>query len=132
MSGLDMREDIWRYAGGTPNVPALYAGISGAEIINDVGVEAIRRRHIELGSYAVERAQEEGLTVNSPLDARVRGGHVTVDFPGAAAACNELIRRKFIVDYRPGSGIRVAPHFYNTREEVDAVFGEIRSIIRAA
>lgn len=129
MSGLDMRDDVWRYAGGTPNVPALYAGISGAEIINEVGIGNIRRRHIELSSLAVDRALEEGLQVNSPLDAEQRGGHVTVDFPGAKAACDELIRRKFIVDYRPGSGIRVAPHFYNTRAEVEAVFAEIRSII---
>jgi len=132
MSGLDMRDDVWRYAGGTPNVPALYAGISGAEVICDVGVDNIRKRHIEMTSFAVERAQEEGLTVNSPLDHRVRGGHVTVDFPGAHEACDELIRRKFIVDFRPGSGIRIAPHFYNTRDEVDAVFAEIRKIIDGA
>ena len=129
MSGLDMRDDIWRYAGGTPNVPAVYAGLSGAEIINDVGIENIRKRHIEHTTFAIERAQEEGLKINSPLDSKVRGGHVTVDFPGSRAACDELIRRKFIVDYRPGSGIRIAPHFYNEREEVDAVFAELRKII---
>lgn len=128
MSGLDMRDDIWRYAGGTPNVPALYAGMSGAETIAEVGVENIRRRHIEFTTLAVELAQEAGLQVNSPLDARARGGHVTVNFPGAHRACDELIRRKFIVDFRPGSGIRIAPHFYNTREEVEAVFAEIRDI----
>lgn len=132
MSGLDMRDDVWRYAGGTPNVPALYAGISGAEIINEVGMENIRRRHVELTTFAVDRAQEEGLEINSPLDSRLRGGHVTVNFPGAKEACDQLIRRKFIVDYRPGSGIRVAPHFYNTRDEVDAVFTEIRKIIDGA
>jgi kynureninase len=129
MSGLDLRDDIWRYAGGTPNVPALYAGIGGAEIIAEVGVENIRKRHVELTTLAVERAQAQGLRVNSPLDPRLRGGHVTVDFPGSKAACDELIRRKFIVDYRPGAGIRIAAHFYNTREEVDAVFDEMRNII---
>ena len=129
MSGLDMRDDIWRYAGGTPNVPAVYAGLSGAEVINDVGVENIRKRHIDFTTFAIERAQEEGLKINSPLDSKVRGGHVTVDFPGSKEACDELIRRKFIVDYRPGSGIRIAPHFYNEREEVDAVFDELRKVI---
>ncbi len=131
MRGLDMRDDVWRYAGGTPNVPALYAGISGAEIVREVGVENIRKRHIEFTTFAIERAQAEGLKVNSPLDHRVRGGHVTVDMPDAHAVCDELIRRKFIVDYRPGSGIRIAPHFYNTKDEVDAVFAEIRKIVDA-
>jgi kynureninase len=129
MSGLEFAGDAWRYAGGTPNPAALYAGLSGLEIINEVGVAAIRQRSVELTSLAVRTAQEFGLRVNSPLDARSRGGHVTVDFPDSAAASEELIRRGFFVDYRPKAGIRIAPHFYNTSEEVSAVFEEIRSII---
>ena len=39
---------------------------------------------------------------------------------------DELIRRRFITDYRPPTGIRVAPHFYNTMEEVDAVIDEMK------
>ena len=43
----------------------------------------------------------------------------------------ELIRRRFIIDYRPGAGIRIAPHFYNTDDECLAILDEVRSI-RAA
>jgi kynureninase len=129
MSGLELADNAWRYAGGTPNPAALYAGLSGLEIINEVGVESIRQRSIELTSLAVRQAQEMGLHVNSPLDPKTRGGHVTVDFPKSQAASEELIRRGFIVDYRPNAGVRIAPHFYNTSEEVSAVFEEIRSII---
>ena len=32
---------------------------------------------------------------------------------------DELIRRNVLIDYRPGAGIRVAPHFYNTEDEID-------------
>ena len=129
MSGLDLADDAWRYAGGTPNPAALYAGISGLEIINEVGVGAIRERSVELTSQAARLAHELGLRLNSPQEASLRGGHVTIDFPGAQAASDELIRRKFIVDYRPKAGIRIAPHFYNTAEEVSAVFEEIHAII---
>ncbi len=48
--------------------------------------------------------------------------------PDGAAAADELIRRGVIVDYRPGAGIRMAPHFYNTEAEIDhamAALGEI-------
>jgi kynureninase len=121
-------EDVWRYAGGTSNVPALYAVISGLEIINEVGVDAIRERSVELTSRAVERALDEGFSVNSPRDATRRGGHVTVDLPDARHACDELIKRGFLVDFRPNAGIRIAPHFYNTRDEVDAVFDELAAI----
>jgi kynureninase len=128
MGAFECADDVWRYAGGTTNVPAIYAAISGLEIINEVGVEQIRRRSTELTSALVDRARELGLSVRSPLDAAARGGHVTVDLPDAKRACDELIRRGFIVDFRPESGIRIAPHFYNTREEVNAALRELASI----
>jgi len=129
MSALEFANNAWRYAGGTPNPAALYAGLSGLEIINEIGVESIRQRSIELTSLAVRAAEKMGLQLNSPHNSNSRGGHVTVDFPGAQAASEELIRRGFMVDYRPKAGVRIAPHFYNTSEEVSAVFEEIGSII---
>jgi kynureninase len=129
MSGLDLADDAWRYAGGTPNPVAYYAALTGLEIVNDLRVEHIRQRSIELTEHAVHCALDAGLTLNSPTDAGARGGHVTVDFPNSEAACRELIRRKYLVDYRPKAGIRIAPHFYNTHDEVSAVFSEIRGII---
>ncbi len=121
-------DDVWRYAGGTSNVPALYAAISGLEIIADAGVDAIRARSVELSSLLIDRALEHRLTVRSPLDAAARGGHVTLDVPDARRACDELIRRGFMVDFRPNAGIRIAPHFYNTRDEVEAVVRELAAI----
>ncbi len=129
MSGMDLADSAWRYAGGTPNPAALYAASSGPEIVAEIGVEAIRKRSTELTSYAIEQALANGLTVNTPVAPAERGGHVTVDFPLAQTVCRELIRRRFMVDYRPRAGIRVAPHFYNSQAEVGAVFSEIRSIL---
>jgi kynureninase len=53
---------------------------------------------------------------------------VTVDFDGAEEAHHELIRRKFIVDYRPEAGIRISPHFYTSDEEIEAILQEIRKL----
>ena len=50
------------------------------------------------------------------------------DFVGAADVCRELNRRKFFCDHRPGAGIRIAPHFYTKREEIDLFFGELKKI----
>jgi kynureninase len=43
----------------------------------------------------------------------------------------ELARREIMVDYRPQAGIRVAPHFYNTDEEVEHTVRQIREIAYA-
>ena len=45
------------------------------------------------------------------------------------AVAEELIRRRFIIDYRPPLGIRIAPHFYNTLDEVDAIMAEMQTIV---
>ena len=42
-----------------------------------------------------------------------------VDVPDGYAVTQELIRREVIVDYRPGAGIRMSPHFYNTEAEIE-------------
>ena len=41
------------------------------------------------------------------------------------AVTQELLRREVLVDYRPGAGIRVSPHFYTRDDELHALFAEI-------
>jgi kynureninase len=40
----------------------------------------------------------------------------------------ELIKREFIVDYRPGAGVRISPHFYTKDEELELIIEEMKSI----
>jgi kynureninase len=128
LDAIDYAPSIWRFAGGSPPVPALYSARTGYEIVKAVGVDKIRAKSKRQVARLIERAREQGLTVNAPADPEKRGGTVAVDFPGADAACKELIKRKFIVDYRPKAGIRISPHFYNTDEECDQVLDEIKKI----
>jgi kynureninase len=122
---------IMRFAGGTPNVPAAYAAAPGYQAVVDIGIERIRERSMSLTQPLLEGALERGFTVRSPAVAERRGGHVTIDPGDAERVHHELIARKFVVDYRPGSGIRISPHFFNTAEECTAVLDEIVAI-RAA
>ena len=34
-----------------------------------------------------------------------------------------------IIDYRPDAGIRMAPHFYNTEEEIDHAIDTLDAIV---
>jgi kynureninase len=40
----------------------------------------------------------------------------------------ELVRREFVIDYRPGAGVRISPHFYTTDEELMLVIEEMKKI----
>ena len=108
-----------RFQSGTPNIPALYAARAGYEIIREIGVEAIRVRSLRLTRLLIERAQAAGFRLNTPLQDSQRAGAVIIDVPDGEAVSQQLILQGVIVDYRPGAGIRIAPHFYNTEQEID-------------
>jgi len=120
--------DIRRFLHGSPAIPALYAAQSGYRIINKVGVETIRQKSIRQTTRLIELAEAAGFEVTSPRNPEQRGGTITVGHPAAASITKELIRREFIVDYRPGAGVRISPHFYNTDEELEAVIDEMKKI----
>ena len=108
-----------RFQSGTPNVPSLYSARAGYEIVAEIGVPAIRARSLALTRRLMDAACAAGFRLNTPEGDAERGGSVIVDVPNGAAVADELIRRGIIIDHRPGAGIRIAPHFYNTEEEID-------------
>jgi len=125
---LHYASNITRFLHGSPAIPALYAAQSGYRIINEIGVERIREKSMRQTEYLVNLAEEAGFRVTSPKDVNQRAGTITIAHEYAAAVTKELIRREFIVDYRPGAGIRISPHFYTTDEELQLVIEEIKKI----
>jgi kynureninase len=119
---------IERFLHGSPSIPALYAARSGYKIINEIGVPAIREKSVRQTTRLMELADEAGFKVTSPRDPARRGGTVTIAVDHASAVTRELVHRDIIVDYRPGAGVRISPHFYTTDEEVERVVSEMKAI----
>jgi kynureninase len=120
--------NITRFLHGSPAIPALYAAQSGYKIINEIGVPAIREKSVRQTQKLIELAEEAGFRVTSPRDPARRGGTITVWDDNASAITKELVRREFIVDYRPGAGVRISPHFYTTDEELGLIVNEMKKI----
>lgn len=130
---LHLADGVRRFAGGTPGVPAAYAAAPAYEALADIGIAAVRERSVSLTQPLLESALERGFAVRSPHNPAQRGGHVTID-PGTADVPTdrvhaELHRRGFVVDQRPGVGIRVSPHFYNTADEAQAVLSAMQDVL---
>jgi kynureninase len=126
---LDLREDRYRLANGTPPIAALYAVQPGVEIIAEVGIAAIRANSIRQTELLIALADAAGCAVFSPRDADVRGGTVTLQPPHAYEVSREMLARQIVIDYREGAGIRIAPHFYNTDDEIRAAVDAITDIL---
>jgi selenocysteine lyase/cysteine desulfurase len=86
-------------------------------LLSAVGMPTIRAHSLRCTARVMERADEAGLTVVTPRQDERRGGVLALRFPGDAEVTRRLVASGFICSYR--GALRVAPHFYNTLEEVD-------------
>jgi len=127
-SDLRYAPTVARFLHGSPAIPALYAAQSGYQIIREIGVEQIRTKSIRQTTRLIALAEEAGFRVTSPKDPAVRGGTITVWHEDAAAITRELVRRNIVVDFRPGAGVRISPHFYTKDEELEVVIGTMQEI----
>ncbi len=118
----------YRFGTGTPTIPGYVVAATGHALIRDLGVERIRAHNLRLTTRLAGLALERGLHVNTPLEPERRTGWIGIDFEGSEHACRRLIERRVFVDYRPGCGIRVSPHFYTTDAEIDAFFDALDAV----
>ncbi len=119
----------WRWLAGTPAVPALFAGLEGPRLIAEAGVDAIRAKSVRQTAWLVSEADRRGWRVHAPRDPARRGGTVAFDVPQAASVARALLAENVVIDYRPGAGIRVAPHFYTTDDELATCVAAIDTIL---
>jgi len=118
---IDYAPGVQRFAGGTPGVAAAYAAGPGAQALLDVGVRRVRERSVSLTQPLVEAALDRGWRVNSPLDPARRGGHVSIDPGESQRVLDTLIAQGFALDFRPGLGLRVGPHFFTEAAEIESL-----------
>jgi kynureninase len=126
---LEYADGVARFLTGTPNVPALYAAKAGYDVIEEVGVDAIRRRSLDLTDHLIRLADHAGFEVTSQRDQTRRGASVTVRVPGFEGVHKELAERQILCDFRPEVGLRLGPHFFNTAEELDYAVGQVEDIL---
>jgi len=120
----------WHWLNGTPSIPSLFAAIEGPRIVQRAGIERIRAKSIRQTSRLIELADARGYKVTAPRDVERRGGTIAFDVPHSYGVSQALLAENIIVDYRPNAGIRVAPHFYTSDEELERAVAMIDEILR--
>jgi len=128
MPGQTYADSVWRYLGGTPAIAPLYQARAGTEIVVEIGARAIREKSLRSTAKVIGLVDERKFALHTPRAPERRAGSVVFDFVGSADVARELNRRRFFCDHRPGAGIRIAPHFYNTEEEIDLFFEELDQV----
>lgn len=117
---MEFTKSAYRWLGGTSVIPALYAAIAGPQIVARAGIPAIREKSMHQTARLIELADARGYRIHAPRDPNRRGGTVAIDVPHGYEVAQCLLARDILIDYRPGAGIRVAPHFYTRDDELES------------
>jgi selenocysteine lyase/cysteine desulfurase len=113
-----------RFQSGTPPIPAIYAGIAGIELMEEIGIADTREHVNALNSRLLDGLDELRARVVTPRRPKRRGALICVaalDAPALVAA----LRREGIVTSERDGNLRVSAHCYNSVEDVDAVLASL-------
>jgi selenocysteine lyase/cysteine desulfurase len=122
---LVWHDDARRFEQGTPALAAVHAQLGGLEVIEEIGVPAIRGATSRLTEDLVARATELGFRPRVAAAAAVRSGIVMLPSADPHADVAELAARGIVVDARPGH-VRLSPYFYNVVEDHVAALETLR------
>lgn len=92
-------------------------------------MERVREKSVRQTERLIALADARGYPVRAPRDPARRGGTVAFDVPHGYEVAQALLARDVVVDYRPGAGIRVAPHFYTSDDELEGAVGQVDEIL---
>ena len=130
---------IKRFASGTPAILSLIGMEAGIDITLEAGIKLLQEKSIQQSEAFIKEVINKlvplGFSIESPLDHRKRGSHVTISHYASWQICQALIagngeHPKIIPDFRPPHFIRfgITP-LYTRFEEIKRVVEVLKEII---
>ncbi|MHA7098039.1 aminotransferase class V-fold PLP-dependent enzyme [Priestia aryabhattai] len=113
-----------RFETGTPSFISVYAAYEALNLLLDVGINHIHSYLKKLNRFTRECGLQSGLQINSPLATEITSG-ITSFYMDNASEIEKRLREENILVSARNDVIRIAPHFYNTKEEVEYAITEL-------
>ncbi|NOX17889.1 MAG: aminotransferase class V-fold PLP-dependent enzyme [Chlorobi bacterium] len=125
---LSLKPDASRYQTGTMNALGIVAFDKSLELFDSVGINEIEKEVLSNTNYFIEKLTAIGIVplLDGVADIN-RAGIVTFPINKPETILAELKKRNITGELREGL-IRMAPHFYNTKEEIDIAVDALKEI----
>lgn len=119
--------DATRFEGGTPNFIGAMSLSESIAVMESAGRARIAEHVLALTDHLADGLRSVGAQLSTVRGGGCSSGIVTFRLPDAdpVELGKALQRDGVVTTYRP-NGIRVAPHGYNTVEEIDALLEGVR------
>ncbi|RFB11490.1 aminotransferase class V-fold PLP-dependent enzyme [Bacillus sp. HNG] len=113
-----------RFETGTPSFISIYAAYEALKLLLEVGISNIETHLKELTQFTIHYGQEKGLHLIGPLSTDNRTSLMSFHVENASKVEAMLRDKKIIVSARKDV-IRIAPHFYNIKDEIKCAIDEL-------
>jgi cysteine desulfurase / selenocysteine lyase len=124
---IDPDETARRYENGTQNYCGITALEASTSTLLEVGIGNIAEHVSALTDAVIAMCDELGFDTLTPRDRAHRAGIVSFTCPDPQRMFDRLTANRVMVSMREGM-LRIAPHFYNTIEDI----GALRSVLAVA
>jgi selenocysteine lyase/cysteine desulfurase len=88
------------------------------QLLSQIGIKNIEKHNWELLNLLIDYLNDSPYQVESSLEPLHRSSILSFSGKNIKRLYEKLIKNKILVSFREGS-IRVSPHFYNTKEEIE-------------
>lgn len=116
-----------RYENGTLNAVGIVALHESLGLLLEIGVDRIHRQLLALTDRLLEFLTVRKAAVVTPREHRYRAGIMTWKDARAKQTFLHLLQQDIHVSLREGC-LRVAPHFYNTPDEIDTLIRTLNAV----
>lgn len=124
---LALKKTASAFQSGTLNSIAIYALNSSLKLWLEFGLDRIQKNVLDNTTYFLNELKETGFDpILKSCGVENLAGIVTVEHPKYRKIFDKLSEKDIISSVREGL-LRFSPHFYNTREEIDRVIGELKN-----
>jgi selenocysteine lyase/cysteine desulfurase len=114
-----------RFESGTPPIPAIYAGIAGIELMQEIGIADTREHVLELNRRLIDGLDDLKATMVTPRRPKRRGALICVKARDVDALVAALRREGIVTSSRDGN-LRISAHAYNSLDDIDAVLAALK------
>ena len=120
-----------RFHVGMPNLIGLAATRPGLEILHEVGMDVVEAHVLDLSGYCISQLLERELKVITPQPERYRAGIVSIDMQNEqnSRAADEFLTARGVDGYHHQNVLRVDPHIFNNRDDIDRFLSELDSYL---
>ncbi len=128
---LDFIEDAGRYEIGTANALGIIGCKASTDLLVEVGTENIEKHLFSLGDYLIESLKNIDMIYNGSLSLEERSGIYSFNYKDTEVLKDlhqYLSTNKIHVSYRNGA-LRISPHFYNDKDDIDIFIAACKSYL---